>query len=261
MGRGKTWTDKEIDKLKKEVSKGKTYDQLEEVMEDRTKISIRNKCRRLNCHAARSQTHRTKINHNFFNNINTEEKAYVLGWFVSDGYLKIKESSCYTFGIEITDVEMLKTIKNIMESEHNIYERNNRNTYTFKAGSRTICKDLMKLGYTTNKSCEAIYPDIDSSLDLPFIMGVFDGDGCVSIKNEKYLSAQIDGTKELLSEIKNKFKNIKGHIYTRNESRNTYRLIYFAERAEKFLSTLYDNCKYSLDRKREKFERFLLEAK
>ena len=54
---------------------------------------------------------------NFFKKIDTEEKAYILGLFYSDGYVSKGESG---FELNIRDIDLLVKIKNYIGRDFNL---------------------------------------------------------------------------------------------------------------------------------------------
>ena len=55
----------------------------------------------------------------FFEDIDNEEKAYILGFISADGSISKNELS---IRLQIKDIDILYKIKNIMKSEHPVYE-------------------------------------------------------------------------------------------------------------------------------------------
>lgn len=128
---------------------------------------------------------RYTIDENYFEQIVTEEQAYVLGVIYSDGCI-YKLPTAY--GLEITQIEqdkdILVKIKDLLKSEYplaeGIQKSNNKKSYRLYAYSKKIFDDLVKLGVTPRKSLTLEFPTfLDDRLMPHFIRGVFDGDGCI----------------------------------------------------------------------------------
>jgi hypothetical protein len=116
----------------------------------------------------------------FFDNIDSPDKAYVLGWIVSDGYVnKYKLTFC------LNDLDILEKIKSIMSSKHkitesNYYDKRTNKTYTryfLQISSIKIIKSLNNLGVYQAKSFDVSLPKISNELYPHLIRGIFDGDG------------------------------------------------------------------------------------
>lgn len=133
----------------------------------------------------------TKIsNLNYFQNIDTEKKAWLLGFILADGNITIpsKSPNAKLFQLEIQqrDVEVLQILcDEIGLSYSNIktYKRSNRNTQpTVKVSfnSNIFCNHLIALGIVPNKTFVAQIPQIPLNLTNHFLRGLIDGDGRIS---------------------------------------------------------------------------------
>jgi len=140
------------------------------------------------------------IDENFFNEIDTEEKAYILGWFYSDGC--VQDSGKCRIQIQKDDEDILYRIKEILKYDGPMYDIPPPKKFPHRKPQTCLCinrkvlaQDLIKWGCLPNKSLVLTYPTwIDPALEHHFIRGVFDGDGSVSIKKEKYLSTSVTTT-------------------------------------------------------------------
>lgn len=122
------------------------------------------------------------LNENYFDNIDTPNKAYILGWVMSDGYVSKNK---LVFGLK--DLEILEFIKSEMNSSHKISEifvsdkRTDKTyqQYKLQICSKKISESLNKLGIHQSKSFTVDLPKIDKILHPHLIRGLFDGDGYV----------------------------------------------------------------------------------
>lgn len=131
-----------------------------------------------------------KVNEQFFNNINTEEKAYILGFICADGHI---EKDRLNITVSIKDRDILEKIRKAMHSNHPIKEIQRLNPYNktdrklltlveLMIGSVELVKPLFKMGLTTNKTYTLsgdIVKYIPKFLIRDFLRGYFDGDGNV----------------------------------------------------------------------------------
>lgn len=140
---------------------------------------------------------RNTFNHSFFSNIDSEEKAYWLGFLYADGsiYKEIKNDRCR---LELTlaskDINHLKKFNIALEATNNIYEKRggfgNRRIYsavTINYTSKQLYNDLLKAGCVPNKSTILKFPSIEVvpiKLQRHFIRGYFDGDGCFTYHSD-----------------------------------------------------------------------------
>lgn len=136
------------------------------------------------------------IDFNFFDDINTEEKAYWLGFLFADGCLSEKNKISISIG-EIDELHLSK-FKTSANLGHNITKHNYQ--YEYSKGNNPIvsitirsndwAKALSNLGLTSNKSLTAD-PNTDlipHDLQRHFWRGIVDGDGWIYIDNNKTAS-------------------------------------------------------------------------
>ena len=156
------------------------------------------------------------VNDCFFETIDTEQKAYILGFIYADGY-----NSGYRLQMSqlIQDVDILYQIKEAMESEHPITKGLNNAKHeiaTLNINRKCICEDLTKLGAIKNKSLILTFPSFDivpEHLMHHFIRGYFDGDGCVWDGKEKiYLVKNYKGPGYRYKKVHNVKFNVTGSI-------------------------------------------------
>lgn len=129
------------------------------------------------------------INDTMFKVIDSEEKAYFLGWVASDGSIK---NSYITIEIHLKDFQVLENIKNALFPELTVKKNRLRNRAILRVCSKEISKDVcqhLKVDPEKPKSFTVDFPeDLKNNKELgwAFIRGLFDGDGSVkSIKDDK----------------------------------------------------------------------------
>lgn len=141
---------------------------------------------------------------NYFQTIDTETKAWLLGFIFADGNITIPSGrpNSHNFQLEIQerDIEVLNIFCDEIgypKEKIKKYSRANRNTQkTVKVSfySNTFCQHLKALGCVPNKTHILQYPDIPCELNRHFIRGLIDGDGRV-FKTE----ISLFGNKEMIS--------------------------------------------------------------
>lgn len=120
---------------------------------------------------------------NYLSNIDTPEKAYLLGWIASDGSISHNQID---IAINIRDVDVLLYLKSLLDYNIPIYEKSNTDIVGFRICSCQIVKDVLKHLKLVNigkKDSTVQYPDIDKELNQYFIRGYFEGDGSISLKD------------------------------------------------------------------------------
>lgn len=125
-----------------------------------------------------------KKNEDFFK-IWSPEMAYVLGFFAADGNMIHSKRGNHYLSFSSCDKEILEKIRDVMGCEHKIYCKvakkiAYRDSYQIQIGSKEIFKDLLKLGFTPNKSLTIKFPKVPEKYFADFVRGYFDGDGHVS---------------------------------------------------------------------------------
>lgn len=126
------------------------------------------------------------VNHNYFETIDTQEKAYILGFIYADGY--VNEKGCLEIGLHPKDVSVLEFIKTQLESNALIKFKHNKKSYSkeglmiLQVHSKKITNDLGKLGCVQNKTFKITFPTfLEDTLVRHFVRGYFDGDGCIHL--------------------------------------------------------------------------------
>lgn len=127
------------------------------------------------------KTRKYSFNENYFNNIDTEEKAYWLGFISADGCVygkKNTNSKILEIGLALTDINHLEKFRTSINSNHRIIEK--KNGCKISIVSRKLYDDLNLLGVTERKSKTLTSPSeelIPETLIHHYIRGYFDGDG------------------------------------------------------------------------------------
>jgi hypothetical protein len=219
-----------------------------------------------------ANANKSEFNRDFFDNIDTEEKAYWLGFMYADGYIGATE---YSVGLSISlkDIEHLKKYNKALN-----YKKGLNITETHQFGSKehvnkngdtlymvnTIIRDkqlwegLNSKGCVPNKSLILTFPDesifSNKKLIYDFIRGYVDGDGTLGVYPHSKTNPKLEesllivGTKPFLEGIQ-KYLG-KGYLmHKTNCNENTYRLGYSTSKANKAAELLYKNANIYLDRK------------
>lgn len=122
------------------------------------------------------------INVKYFSNIDTEPKAYWLGFLFADGSLV--HDCARTHGMRVLqislaqkDLEHLETLRAAFGSGHPISKY--KKFVRLHICCQEMARDLVRHGWDEFKSRGA-WPKLDSELERHFVRGFFDGDGWVS---------------------------------------------------------------------------------
>ncbi len=210
------------------------------------------------------------FNEDFFEEINTEEKAYWLGFICADGYIN-KRGNTVGITLDRSDENHLhKFLKclnsNLMRLDYreSRYDENSPLTkkVTVNLYSSKMNKDLVNLGLSIRKSKDLKEIKLDEDLRHHFIRGYFDGDGCVfesytKGKNKPCYSPGFTfvGTKEFLDFINDSLPfKVKKLIYDKR-TESSYTL--YVRSQKRFISLedyMYEKATIFLDRKKQKCE-------
>ena len=197
----------------------------------------------------------------FFDKIDTEEKAYWLGFLYADGY--IGKDNSIELTVKKSDSTHLTKFKTDINSNHKISTKRVKldgkeylaSKISFK--DKNMVESLQKLGCTNKKSFSIEMPQLQSKeLYRHFIRGFFDGDGHIEHRKEfvqaEFACSSISFCKSLVA-YSSDILGIKMLIQKDNRHKN-YKVSTLS-RAEGFLflQHLYNNSKRFLDRKYEQY--------
>jgi hypothetical protein len=137
---------------------------------------------KLNNIEQKSKVVKYNFNESYFENIDTEDKAYFLGFIVADGSVN---SISNVIQITQKEPDILYEFKRYIKYEGDLIKSKTRDVFDIKISSSKMKSDLLKLGISPNKTMSVNYPLIPENLQNHFMRGVFDGDGCISIHHDK----------------------------------------------------------------------------
>lgn len=209
-------------------------------------------------------TKKYSLDETFFDVIDTEEKAYWLGFFLADASVSNKGNTV-SIGLSVRDYDHLHRLKKSLNMTHPIKEFVSSNGYDscmISFHSKNIKEKLISYNVIPNKKEKGKHPFLSLRKDLikHYIRGFFDGDGCVceSIRKEngnKRYAIEIASCKEMLIFIKNfladnniEVSNIREHmsIYEIRTSNNLEII--------KFFNLIYKDANIYLPRKYERLD-------
>lgn len=219
-------------------------------------------------------------NIHYFETIDTYAKAYILGFIAADGALvpaKKGPTITLTITIKYEDRAILEFIKSEIGNTHPLIEikkpsglDSTKEIHHIRLSMSTpqIVRDIMKYGITPRKSLtmDNIINNIPYQFRDAFIIGYFDGDGSVTIRNGEHLNdngyfckdyslyIQIRGTKAFLQGVCNHLGVSNSHIRYHDSipslsfanKKNAYRLFqcyehlpfYYSRKYERFLQRI-----------------------
>lgn len=207
------------------------------------------------------------VNESYFYKIDTEEKAYWLGFIYADGYITGNK-----LGISLANIDKthLEKFKKCIDSDHEIKSYISNSVYgtceycRILINSKKVVEDIKNKGVINNKSLKLKFPSnriLDRNLYKHFIRGYFDGDGSL-VLSKSSINFKFCGTKEFLEALVDVFNSISSYKYKkrlykrRNDDKNNYYISYGGRmKTLNIMDYLYNNCNIYLERKYKKYER------
>ena len=210
--------------------------------------------------------HYYPLNYNYFENIDSSDKAYFLGFLAADGNVTHRNygnaQSIMRLSLKSEDKYILDIFNFYLNSEKPLYKSKRQNSnytsyiYTLEIVSDKIAHDLEKYNIVPYKTYKYEMVELKNEFMPHYFRGYFDGDGSISIRNNKIhspsqYSINICGFIHNLEKMKKylETQNIKSTIIIENRpsKNNKYDLpfgnLVFCNINEKykFLKYIYQN--------------------
>lgn len=192
-------------------------------------------------------------NENFFENIDCELKAYLLGFIAGDGCIK---KDGLNLENHVSDIEVLKLFKDNISPNSPFHKHHDPvrgvNTICLKIHSVKIVKDLLKhlkLKTYGKKSDKIQLPDLPDDLMWCFIRGLFDSDGSVPSPLFSKRTAPISSISSTSLKMREDIINLCNKLSIKFYHDNNAQVIFTGKNALLFLDKIYNNSTYYLSRK------------
>lgn len=208
-----------------------------------------------------------KIKEAFFDNIDVQEKAYMLGFLYADGNNDTNMNRI-RIDLDSRDKEILEKFAELIYLEPRPLRkikahtdskgRIRRELWELTITNKHISETLNNIGMVARKSLILEFPKfLDKDMLPHFIRGYNDGDGCIEIREKDQSRVEILGTNDFCGYIKSYIMetlNIKSYI---RKHKKIFKLSINGSYALKFLDWIYKDSNIHLTRKYNKY----LEAK
>jgi hypothetical protein len=193
---------------------------------------------------------------NYFEKIDTEDKAYFLGLLYADGNVYLKRNR-----VQITlinnDGYILEAFQKFIGSTSKLYSDRGKYSKVI-LGSKKMVNDLIKLGCVPNKSLVLKFPnenEVPNKLLHHFIRGYFDGDGHVS-KKKNCFNVTITSSKFFTESLKDLLRKMRIEITElkkryRDHEESAYQLYIKSNSARSFFNYIYKDSTIFLYRKKD----------
>lgn len=209
-----------------------------------------------------------QIKEGYFKLIDTEFKAYFLGFLYADGYINESKNSI-RLGLQKSDSIILEKLR------EDIYLNNDKpfvvsrklncnDLYCLDITNKDYIIDVKRLGLFQNKTFLITFPDntqVPENLIRHFIRGYFDGDGCFTwyYDKNKYINCRFEiiGTEEFCKvvfsvlNVTPSISKVNKNIIRASTSKR--------KNIENIIEFLYKDSNIYLERKYEKFKKWKIE--
>ena len=218
------------------------------------------------------------IEYDYFDNIDTEYKAYILGLIYADGCINDKVQGRREWRLQISIQEedglilqklLDDTNKNklVIRNPPSTIKNNWKKQLTACVNNTYLCKQLIQLGCFPRKSVNGMtFPNLSLELISHFIRGFFDGDGSVMIKKSTYKGKKVTTTRYFLRTAFTSTDSIFldtlisylpiTKVYKTNVTKRSVIHTYWIERQDDIINLrdyLYKDANYFFNRKYNKF--------
>lgn len=196
-----------------------------------------------------------------FETIDTEEKAYWLGFLYADGSVSSKEHKI-ELGLAEQDLKQIEKFRDFIGIMNKISYRSTTKSYRYSFRSESCKEDLIKQGCVPKKSLILNFPtenQVPKNLIRHFIRGYFDGDGWFT-NTDSCFQIGIIGTEDFIKGFLNNIEiyNKENKIFDVHRKDGAKRYVFGAYTdVLNFLNWIYKDATIYLDRKYEHYLDFI----
>jgi DNA-binding transcriptional regulator WhiA len=205
-----------------------------------------------------------KMDESYFDEVDSAEKAYVLGWFYSDG--NVTEQGRFRIELAETDGYILKWIKKQLKYTGPLYNKPARNgskpQVSLCINRKRVADKLIALGCSPRKAHIVEFPTeeiVPRQFLSHFLRGMFDGDGSVGwreSRKNKLQSLNYTGSKPFITALGDFLTSlgVNHKIYDRPDKDSLCLFVMHRPSMAKLIDFLYRDSEHipCLKRKQEK---------
>lgn len=207
----------------------------------------------------------------YFDVIDTQNKAYILGFLFADGNNMLSKGTI-SISLKEEDKNILEKMRQELKLEKPLVYKDNskdnhngyisKNAWLLICHSSYMCSKLNDIGLVPNKSLVVQFPNISKEYMTHFIRGYYDGNGSIyhTIKNENnhQVIVTITSTDKFcntLSEICTKELDIYCPVYDASNHNGITKVFTLSGRnkCKKFLDWIYQDAEMYLQRKYDRY--------
>ena len=206
-----------------------------------------------------------RSNEQYFDRIDSEDKAYFLGLLYADG-CNFPKNRVVVINLQEKDKDILDKFKQKLNYEKPLiyvdYSKSHpnwQNQYKLHLNSKHMSNRLIELGCIPEKSLILKFPSsnqVPNNLLQHFIRGYFDGDGCIYISKDNIITCSFCSTKDFCLDLQLFLKqiNINSSLNCVKNNNITKTISISGNLQNKrFLNWLYKDSTIYLDRKYQKY--------
>lgn len=200
------------------------------------------------------------LKEDYFDIIDSEEKAYYLGLMLTDGSVNSKR---LRLSLKAEDKYVLDKFRDELGVENLYYDNRCSGLYSLEVNSKHLVKSLNKYGVIENKTYllkEIPFENIPREYMNHFIRGIFDGDGSITYSEKwKYRIFISEYSYSLVEQIRNKIDDIISRDkHTKIQKASCYFCNWHKKQDIKdILDYIYNNATIYLVRKHNRYLSFL----
>ena len=157
---------------------------------------------------------RAAVQDDYFADIDDPVKAYILGIWASDGWVSGTRNEI-GIGMHPKDADLAVLLRDQLAPLSRILQSRNPEhpRLDLRISSPRMRSDLIRLGVTPQKSLTLRWPaQLPDNLQNSFILGCFDGDGCLSYeaKRNYYHWSLVSASRPFLEEVRTRMRAATG---------------------------------------------------
>lgn len=188
-------------------------------------------------------TAKYSYNYNAFKVIDTEEKAYWLGFMYADGYVSANIDK-FSLSIADKDKEHLSLFRDFIVPDRPLESQKSQGANRITVSSKEITEDLVSKGCTPRKSLTLQPPAegvIPNNLICHFVRGYFDGDGCARlVKKGTRVKIDLTGTEKMLEYCIEQFRGSGAICRSKIRKATNYNAYVWSNEAIGDIKKIYD---------------------
>lgn len=203
-------------------------------------------------------------NYRYFDHIDTEEKAYWLGFLLADGCVyqgSGGNSHRLQINLQGADYHHLEKFQEAIGSSYKIQRKTVKGSDVaiLKVNSTQMCEDLMKHGVVPRKTLVGVFPDVEELLYHHLIRGFFDGDGSFTTSRSGSVHIKFAGGRDMLTQVQTFFAkhSVPAHFYDISYSKAVSLETGGRHQVKRALDAMYHDATVYLDRKFDKYQSYI----